>query len=80
VYDELGAACSALPVDVYSMLSQTLSVTLSGPGYAASVTNPMMGHDAQALAGCTCQVFAANTLYCMKVCRAELLGLPVGMI
>jgi len=38
------------------------------PGCVASV----MGHDAQAA--------LANTLYRMKVRRAELLGLPVGMI
>jgi len=42
--------------------------TLSDPDGVASV----MGHDAQAA--------LTNTLYCMKVRRAELLGLPVGMI
>jgi len=42
--------------------------TLSDPDCVASV----IGHDAQAA--------LANTLYRMKVRRAELLGLPVGMI
>ena len=42
--------------------------TLSDPDCVASV----IGHDAQAA--------LANTLYRMKARRAELLGLPVGMI
>jgi len=41
---------------------------LTDPDCVASV----MGHDAQAA--------LANTLYRMKVRRAELLGLPAGMI